>query len=82
MTQATIAANLFKPLNIGRYITTKLTLDTVLLLDYFTKLIDDSVNQIVHPGIRIDLKFGQNFIGPTSTNTLDVRQGNLDSFVR
>jgi hypothetical protein len=81
MAHATIAANFNQALNIQLLFTAQVAFHGEVLGDLFAQSSHISFRQILNADVGVDFGFCQNFVRAGKTDTKQVGQPNLDTFV-
>src|SRR5262249_50238202 len=81
MPQAAICSDFHKPLDIEGYFFPQIPFDSVLLFDDLAILVCLVIVQLANFCVRINACRCQDLVGLRTTNTVDIRESNLDSLV-
>ena len=75
MTVATVAVDLYQPLDVAPYLTAEITLHRVLALHDRSQTQQLLISQVLHLNRRFDLRLRENFPSKGTADTVDIRQG-------
>lgn len=81
VTRSTVTADLLQALDILLHLMAQLALDMVFLFHGLAQLIRHSLDQVLRTDIAIDTELIQDFLTRRPTDTVNIRQGNLDALV-
>src|SRR5262245_49060250 len=78
MAQAPVRTDLLEALDVQRDLTAKVALNLVAAVDDVAQAIDLLLGQVTDPGIRVDVRLGEDLLAGWQTDAEDIGQCDLD----
>ena len=79
MTRAAVALDLDKAFDVERGVTAQVALNGEVFINVVTDKRFFVLGQVLHSGIGIDLRGGEDLVRSTAANAVDISEANFDS---
>ncbi len=81
MSKSPVGTDIHQSLDVGGRVSSEISLDLISLFDNISDANHLCLGELVHLGVLMDIRPFENFIGRSSSNTIDISEGDLHSFI-
>ena len=81
MAQAAVRADLDETLDVERDLAPQVAFDLVAAVDQLAQPVDLLLGEVPHPGVRVDVRLGQDLLAGRQTDPEDVGERDLDALL-